>query len=146
MKKYQLTVYCDGLSEAYKKAKAIRDIPGIERTDVRGPVDTPAPPATLWGLENSLRDTLENHKEEILGSDDPEDRLSNFVDCEIPAYNSYLAEILSHNPDLGYPEDNPHEGGDIDIFKMIALSIQESLLGTAHEWLSKAQEEQEVNA
>ncbi len=98
---------------------------------------------TTWReLQKNLNEELSNLKNEILCEQYPEDRIHEIVDSWIPIYNCDLATLLSDNPELGYVEDSGLIDHDnIDVFKIIQVSVYESLSQIAYEWLEENREE-----
>ena len=100
---------------------------------------------TWYELKNNLKEELENLKEEILNEEYPEDRMHEITDSWIPIYNSDLAKLLADNPELGIIEDSGLiDLENINIFKIIQVSIYESLSQIAYEWLEEARSEAEL--
>jgi len=90
---------------------------------------------SLFHIEKSLIEDLEDHKKEILESDG--DYLHEFVDSSISVYYYDQVMIFANNStDLWHLED---EFDAKDINQYIVNVIYQHLSGVAHEWLGKVQ-------
>ena len=88
---------------------------------------------SLFHIEKSLIEDLEDHKEEILESDG--DYLHEFVDSSISVYYYDQVMIFANNSaDLWHLED---EFDAKDINQYIVNVIYQHLSGVAYEWLEK---------
>lgn len=92
----------------------------------------------LKTLETSLIETLEDNKEEILDDKHPEDRLSEYVDGEIPVYNSEILELAMDN--LWFAVEEPEIlgfDGKNTAINAIVGNVYQHLLEVANEWLKE---------
>ena len=88
---------------------------------------------SLFHIEKSLIEDLEDHKKEILETDG--DYLHEFVDSSISVYYYDQVMIFAKNSaDLWHLED---EFDAKDVNQYIVNVIYQHLSGVAHEWLEK---------
>ena len=93
-------------------------------------------------LVDDLRDTLDHEAENIIVDNQyPEDSLHEYVDSQVPVYNSDLIDLLGDNHELAVLDDPGLAEGENNIHKRIAISAYEKLLQEAHEWLEEKKEE-----
>jgi len=91
---------------------------------------------SLFHIEKSLIEDLEDHKKEILESDG--DYLHEFVDSSISVYTyDQIMIFANNNADLWHLED---EFDAKDVNQYIVNVIYQHLSGVAHEWLNKVQQ------
>tara|TARA_R110002020_G_C15712174_1_gene722077 strand:+ start:50 stop:412 length:363 start_codon:yes stop_codon:yes gene_type:complete len=91
---------------------------------------------SLFHIEKSLIEDLEDHKKEILETDG--DYLHEFVDSSISVYYYDQVMIFAKNSaDLWHLED---EFDAKDVNQYIVNIIHQHLSGVAHEWLNKVQQ------
>ena len=90
---------------------------------------------SMFHIEKSLIEDLEDHKKEILETDG--DYLHEFVDNSISVYTYDQIMIFANNSaDLWHLED---EFGAKDVNQYIVNVIYQHLSGVANEWLEKVQ-------
>lgn len=93
----------------------------------------------LYDLEQSLLRTLEDNKEDILKSEYPDDDIREFVDSEMPVYNSELLEIALDDLWLSVEEPEVYAfDGVHNAVNAIAGNLYNHLLEKANEWLENA--------
>ena len=98
----------------------------------------------LDSLKQSLRETLEDNKEEILENQYPEDLVREYADGEVPVYTYDLLKIAENDLELAVaePENMAFDGSNCAV-NAIAGVIYEELMSEATEWLDEAREEKE---
>jgi hypothetical protein len=91
---------------------------------------------TLYDLEKSLLDTLNDNKDEILKNEYPDDLIKEYVDGEVPVYNSDLLKLALDEIWLAIdePEYMGFDGKNTGV-NAIAGNVYEHLLEKANEWL-----------
>ena len=91
---------------------------------------------SMFHIEKSLIEDLEDHKEEILESDG--DYLHEFVDSSVSVYYYDQVMIFANNNELWHLEE---EFDAKDVNQYIANVIYQHLSGVAHEWLNEVSDE-----
>ena len=87
---------------------------------------------SMFHIEKSLIEDLEDHKKEILESDG--DYLHEFVDSSVSVYYYDQVMIFANNNELWHLEE---EFDAKDVNQYIANVIYQHLSGVAHEWLNE---------
>ena len=87
---------------------------------------------SLWHITKDLISELEDHKEEILEHEHPQDLISEYVDSNISVYTYDQIMIFANNNDLWHRID---EFGADDINQQIVGAIYSYLAEEADAWL-----------
>ena len=85
-------------------------------------------------VKDGLLDALQESKDEIFGSQYPEDVLHEIVDSNVPIYHSDLADILSGDNSFAFVEDAGLIPQHPDVYQIISISIYERLSDIAYQW------------
>ena len=85
-------------------------------------------------VKDGLIEALKESKDEIFGSQYPEDMLHEIVDSNVPIYHSDLADILSEDTRFAFVEDAGLLPEHPDVFQIISVSVYEKLSDIAYIW------------
>jgi len=94
-------------------------------------------------VKDGLLDALQESKDEIFGSQYPEDVLHEIVDSNVPIYHSDLADILSGDNSFAFVEDAGLIPQHPDVYQIISISIYERLSDIAYLWFEDNKVENE---
>jgi hypothetical protein len=95
---------------------------------------------SLWHITKDLISELEDHKEEILEHEHPQDLISEYVDSNISVYTYDQIMIFANNNDLWHRVD---EFGADDINQQIVGAIYSYLAEEADAWLFNQEQARE---
>jgi len=88
-------------------------------------------------VKDGLLEALKESKDEIFGSQYPEDVLHEIVDSNVPIYHSDLADILSCDTSFAYVDDSGLLPEHPDVWQIISISIYERLSDIAYLWFEE---------
>ena len=94
-------------------------------------------------VKDGLLDALQESKDEIFGSQYPEDVLHEIVDSNVPIYHSDLADILSGDNSFAFVDDSGLLPEHPDVFQIISVSVYEKLSDIAYLWFEDNKVENE---
>jgi len=98
---------------------------------------------TIEELKQDLLEELNDRKDEILGSEYPEDIIHEIVDSHVPVYTQSILKVVMSDLDLAFivPEVRGGNGSDCAVNILIGV-IYEELREVADEWLQSQQKEE----